>query len=363
MSRQLVGVVEHHDRTRFEITGISFGWNERGELRPRLVEAFDHFLDVKARSDAEIAGLLREMEIDIAVDLGGYTESARCGILTYRAAPLQVSYLGYPGTTGAEWVDYIIADSIVAPDADAGFYSETIARLAHCYLPADRKRRIAPVTPSRMALGLPRDGFVFCCFNNNYKFNPEIFGIWMRLLKAVEDSVLWLLTPDAAAVANLRREAVARGVAENRLVFAPYAPADADHLARLRSADLFLDTLPYNAHATANDALWAGLPVITCEGHTFPGRVAASQIKALGLPELISASLADYEALALSLARDRAALSALKLKLARLRNTAPLFDTEAYTRDLESLYLTMWQRQQEGLKPEPIGPGGRRQPA
>jgi protein O-GlcNAc transferase len=291
------------------------------------------------------------MEIDIAVDLKGFTQDARPGILALRPSPVQVNYLGYPGTMGAPYIDYLIADRCIVPDGHKRFYSEKIVHLPDSYQCNDRKRVIADRTPARADEGLPEMGFVFCSFNGSFKITPEMFDIWMRLLKAAEGSVLWLLDDNPASVRNLKRQAEARGVSAQRLVFAPRRRLE-DHLARHRLADLFLDALPCNAHTTASDALWAGLPVLTCTGETFAGRVAASLLSAVGLPELITESLASYEALAMRLARDPAALSAVKANLAEQRDVAPLFDTMRFTRNLESAYLTMWERAQSGMPAE-----------
>jgi predicted O-linked N-acetylglucosamine transferase (SPINDLY family) len=315
-------------------------------MRKRLQAAFDRFVDVQNMADAEVAALLREMEVDIAVDLKGLTGDSRPAILAPRPAPIQVSYLGYPGTMGAAYIDYIIADRIVIPEDRKGSYSEAVVYLPDTYAPADCKRRISDHTPSRAEAGLPESGFVFCSFNNSYKITPAIFDIWMRLLRNIEGSVLWLLATDAAAVGNLRREAEARGVSPDRLVFAPRTSVE-DHLARHRLADLFLDTLPCNAHTTASDALWAGLPLVTCLGSTFAGRVAASLLNAIGMSELVASSPANYEALALKLARDPNALAAVKAKLLRNRETYPLFDTDLFCKNIEAAYEFMWQRHQK----------------
>jgi predicted O-linked N-acetylglucosamine transferase (SPINDLY family) len=346
----MAGVFECHDRERFQTAAVSFGPDDRSEMRGRLVAAFDSFIEVRDKSDREVAALMRQMEIDIVVDLKGYTQDSRPGILAYRAASLQVSYLGFPGTMGADYIDYIIADRTVIPAQHERFYSEKIAHLPDTYQANDDKRRISANALARRDFGLPEGAFVFCCFNNNFKIMPEMFVIWMRLLKAVERSVLWLLEDNAAVSRNLRSEAAARGIAPERLVFAGRANLDV-HLARHRLADLFLDTLPYNAHTSASDALWAGLPLITCLGETFAGRVAASLLRAVGLPELITESLEDYEALALSLARDPAMLSALKDKLAHNRDACPLFDTERFTRNLEAIYRVIVERCRQGLAP------------
>jgi predicted O-linked N-acetylglucosamine transferase (SPINDLY family) len=348
----IVGCFEHHDKMRFETTAISLGKDDKSEMRRRIEAAFDRFIDVKDVNDAKVAGMIRELEIDIAIDLNGYTGHSRSGILARRPAPVQVNYLGFAGTMDVAYIDYIIADHVVMPEQQQIHYSEKVVCLPHAYLPNDRKRRIADETPCRIEAELPETGFVFACFNNAYKIGPEIFDVWMRLLREVERSVLWLQSASNAAVTNLRREAMARGIAPERLVFAPHVARPEGHLARLRLVDLFLDTLPYNAHATACDALWAGVPVITCTGKTFPGRVASSLLHAVGMPELVTASLAEYEELALTLARNPERLAALKEKLARNRNTEPLFDTARFTRDLESAYIKMWERQQSQLSPE-----------
>jgi protein O-GlcNAc transferase len=344
------GLFEAHDRQRLEITAISFGPHDCGAMRQRLVRAFDQFIDVRHMSDAQAAELLRTLEIDIAVDLKGYTADARPGILARRAAPIQVGYLGYPGTMGLEQIDYLLADRIVLPPEERTHYTEQVVYLPDCYQVNDACRAIGAHTPSRAALGLPASGFVFCCFNNHYKITPGVFDIWMRLLRQVPGSVLWLLEDNPVAAANLRREAAARGVDAGRLVFAARLPPE-EHLARHRLADLFLDTLPYNAHTTASDALWAGLPVLTCMGRAFPGRVAASLLHALGLPELVSGDLDEYAARALELAMDPEQLAALRARLSENRSTHPLFDTARFCRQLEAAYTTMWQRRQQGLSP------------
>jgi predicted O-linked N-acetylglucosamine transferase (SPINDLY family) len=318
-------------------------------MRRRIRTAFDRFIDVQAMGDFEVAKLLRELEIDIVVDLNGDSGDSRTGIFAHRPAPVQVSFLGYPGTMGLPFFDYIIADKIVIPDRHRIHYAEQVVYMPHTYMPNDRTRKILPKAPSRTEAGLPTTGFVFACHNFEYKIAPEIFDIWMRLLKTVDDSVLWLKSPNPWALINLRRQAGARGVASQRLVFAPRVPEAKEHLARLQLADLFLDTLPYNAHASACDALWAGVPVVTCLGNTFPGRVAASLLHAIGLPELATASLAEYENLATALALDRDRLAAINAKLTHKRYTEPLFDTARFTRDLESAYSIMWKRQQDGL--------------
>jgi predicted O-linked N-acetylglucosamine transferase (SPINDLY family) len=334
------GLFECHDKSRFEITALSFGQNDNSPPRRRLEAAFEHFIDVRDNSDQEIAALMRRSEIDITVDLMGFTKDNRLGVLARRAAPVQVNYLGYPGTIGAPYMDYILADATVIPEDQDAFYVERVVRLPATYQINDNRRAISQHTPTRSECGLPQNAFVFCCFNNPQKIAPEIFDIWMRLLRATEGSVLWLITGNAKVAANLRLEADKRGVAPGRLIFAPKASV-ADHLARHRLADLCLDTLPYNAHTTASDALWAGLPVLTCLGETFAGRVAASLLKAIGLDMLITRTLAEYEALALRLARDSAYLATLKDMLTRNRDASPLFDTQRATRHIETAYQTM----------------------
>lgn len=346
----VAGVFEHHDRARFETTALSFGPDDKSSMRTRIQSAFDRFIDIRDMSDADAADIMRKTEIDIAIDLTGYTGISRTGILARRPAPLQVNYLGFPATMGAEYIDYIVGDRIVIPGEDAPYYSEKIVWLPDAYQANDTKRRIAFRAPERAEQGLPDNGFVFCCFNNNQKILPVMFDVWMRLLRDVEGSVLWLLQDNAAAKRNLKREAEARGVNSDRLVFAPRA-SPPDHLARQRLADLFLDTLPYNAHTTASDALWAGLPIVTTPGSTFAGRVAASLLTAVGLPELIAPSLEAYEALALKLALNPAELGALKAKLKRNRDTAPLFDTARITRHLETAYTRMVERFLAGEPP------------
>jgi predicted O-linked N-acetylglucosamine transferase (SPINDLY family) len=350
------GLFEQHDKSRFEITALSFGQNDKSPVRRRLEAAFEHFIDVGGKTDQEIAALMRRAEIDIAVDLMGFTKDNRLGVLARRAAPIQVNYLGYPGTMGAPYMDYILADATVIPEDHDAFYAERVVRLPGTYQINDNRRAISQRTPTREECGLPQNGFVFCCFNNPQKITPEIFDIWMRLLRATEGSVLWLITGNVKVAANLRAEAEKRGVAPERLIFAPKASV-ADHLARHRLADLCLDTLPYNAHTTASDALWAGLPVLTCLGETFAGRVAASLLKAIGLDATITRTLAEYEALALRLARDPAYLAALKDRLIRNRDASPLFDTQSATRHIETAYQTMADIARRNEKPRSFNVG------
>jgi len=342
---------ERHDRSRFELVALSIGPAVDDDMRRRIIAAFDRFIDVEARSDREIAALARELEIDIAVDLKGYTGDGRPGIFACRAAPVQVAYIGYPGTSGMATMDYLLADRILVPEASRPHYSEKIVTLPHSYQVNDSRRTISDRHYARAELGLPEKGFVFCCFNSSYKILPPTFALWMRLLRQVEGSVLWLLGDPPDAIANLRQQAMKHGVDGARLVFAGRLPL-ADHLARHRAADLFLDTLPYNAHTTASDALWAGLPVLTCMGQSFASRVAASLLGAVGLPELVTTTSADYEALALALARQPERLEAIRRKLLANRATAPLFDAGRFAADLERAYTSMHERRRAGLPPD-----------
>ena len=348
-------VIELHDRSRFEIFGISAGANDGGEQRRRLEATFDVFIDVSAMTDAALARRIAEAEVDILVDLGGYTKDGRILALAHRPAPVQVTYLGYPGPTGAPFIDYAIIDANVVPASDAHAYSEKLVYLSDCFLCNDRKRLIADRTPSRAECGLPEDGFVFCCFNNSYKINAPVFDSWMRLLGAVPGSVLWLRADNNSARANLQREATARGVAPQRLVFAESVGSNSEHLARQRLADLFIDTFPYNAHSTASDALWVGLPVLTRTGRSFASRVAGSLLHAIGLPELVTSSFPEYEALALRLATHPAELRALRDRLAYNRATHPLFDTPRWTHHLEAAYQEMWRLHCDGKPPRSFG--------
>ena len=334
---------ELHDRARFEVIGFSYGADDGSPARARLKKAFDRFVDARAMDDAAAARQLHELQVDIAVDLKGHTPDARPGIFAQRPAPLQVSYLGYPGPMGAPFIDYVIADRTVIPDGEERYFSEQVSRLPHSYQVNDATRAIAKGKLARAQAGLPDGAFVFCAFNNSYKITPRFFDAWLRLLAGVPGSVLWLLDDNPTARRNLEASARDSGIEPARLVFAARMP-HAEHLARHRLADLFLDNLPCNAHTTASDALWAGLPVLTCAGTTFAGRVAASLLEAVGLPELITPSLERYEALALELARNRSMLGAYRERLARNRLTHPLFDTDLFRRHLEAAYETMWQR-------------------
>jgi protein O-GlcNAc transferase len=340
MPRLLAGMFERHDREKFEVIAISFGPDDGSPMRARLKAAFDQFHDVRLSSDAAIADLIAGLGVDIAVDLMGYTTHSRPGLFARRPAPVQASYMGYPGTLGAAHYDYIISDDVVTPQAHQAFFTEKLMPLPDTYWGTDDKREDAGPAPSRAGAGLPERGFVFCCFNNNWKIGPAQFDSWMRLLKAVPDSVLWLLQDSPEAVKNLRGHAGARGVAAERLIFAPRVTPD-EHLARHRLADLFLDTQPYGAHTTASDALWCGVPVVTELGAGFPGRVAASILTAMGLSELVMKNTAAYEKLALALAKDPAKLAALKAKIAANRKTTPLFDTARFTKHMEAAFEKM----------------------
>lgn len=335
---------ELHDRSAFDVFGVSFGPDDGSRLRSRVLAALDTCLDARDRSDLEIATWLRAQQIDIAVDLKGYTAFARPGIFALRPAPIQVSYLGYPGTMAAPFIDYLVADSFVVPEADQRYYTEKIAYLPDSYQVNDRRRRMSERTPTRAQAGLPEKAFVFCCFNNNWKITAPVFDVWMRLLAGIPGSVLWLLEDNRWAIENLRHEASARGVAPERLIVCGRANNEA-HLARHRLADLFLDTFPYNAHTTASDALWAGLPLLTCSGRTFPSRVGGSLLRAAGLSELVTTSLEDYEMLARQLACESGRLESLRTRLTREREKLQLFDTPVFCKNLEAAYRHMWSMQ------------------
>jgi len=352
-SHLIVGVLEQHDQSRFEIFAFDNGWNDESDVRRRIEASVVEIIDINRLSDEAAAAVVRDHQIDILVNLNGYFGEERTGVFAERPAPIQVNYLGFPGTLGASYMDYVIADRCLIPPGEEDFYEEKIVYLPDCYQANDNRKAIAPRIFSRAECGLPQHGFVYCCFNNSYKIIPEVFDGWMRLLKDVSGSVLWLLEDSASAVSNLRREASARGVNSNRLVFAQRMPLS-DHLARHRLADLFLDTLPYNAHTTASDALWAGLPVLTQIGGTFPGRVAASLLQAIGLSELITANQDAYRQLAFELASDPQKLPPIKHKLASNRLTKPLFDTQLFTRRIEAAYEEMYKRHQSGLAPDHI---------
>ena len=351
VAQLLAPLVERHDRARFEVTAFSFGGAEPGDpLRGRLEAAFEHFEDVRALSAAQVAALARERGLDIAVDLMGHTGRARTAIFAHRAAPIQAQFLGFAGTMGADCIDYLVADAIAIPPAHRASYTESIATLPHTALVNELARPIGP-QPARAALGLPAEGFVFCCFCNRTKITPDAFDVWMRLLDQVPASVLWLARAGEVAVGNLRREARARGVDPARLVFADRVPAMPDHLGRLGAADLFLDTFHYNGHVTTSDALFAGLPVLTRMGDSFASRVSASLLAALGLPELVASSTEDYAALALRLASEPETLRSLRARLAGARASSPAFDVGRLAGELERAYEAMVERHRSGLAP------------
>ena len=344
---------ELHDKSQFELIGFSFGPIKNDEMRQRLEKSFDYFIEVGNKSDIETAQLSRSLNIDIAVDLKGFTKDLRAGIFAHRAAPIQVNYLGYPGTMGADYIEYIIADKTLIPLDAQSCYSEKVVYLPNSYQVNDRGRLISERQFTRLELGLPEDRFVFCCFNNNYKILPATFDGWMRILKAVEGSVLWLLQDNLWAVENLKKEAQKQGIDAKRLVFADRMPLS-EHLARHCQANLFLDTFPYNAHTTASDALWTGLPVLTLMGQSFASRVAASLLNAMGSPELVTNTREEYEALAIELAMNPKKLADIKLKLTNNRLTTPLFDTPLFARHLESAYIKMYEQYLKGFPPECI---------
>jgi predicted O-linked N-acetylglucosamine transferase (SPINDLY family) len=354
----IAGLFEHHDRERFEVTALSYGQHDGSRMRARLEHSVEHFVDVSRLSDREVAEWLQRHGIHIAVDLKGLTGGARTGIFARRAAPLQINFLGYPGTMGAEYMDYIIADAHVIPADDQKHYAEKVVYLPECYQPNDSKRPLPARERTRKEYGLPEAGFVFCCFNNLYKITPEIFEAWMGLLREAAGSSLWLLEGTPAAMRSLHAHAARRGIASERIVFAPHI-ALAQHLARYRHADLFLDTVPCNAHTTASDALWMGVPVLTVTGETFAGRVATSLLHAVGLPQQCTRSIADYAAHAMRLASTPSELSALKGHLEHGRSAFPLFDTARYCRELEAAYQEIWARHARGERPSMLAVGNR----
>ena len=339
-----------HDRNRFRVVGYSYGPDDGSPARERLIRSFDQFVDIRNEWFVESARRIRGDGVQILVDLKGYTADARPKIMALRPAPIQVNYLGYPGTMGSDAIDYAIVDSVVVPREEQVFFTEKLVWMPDCYQVNDSTRAISERKPSRQEYGLPENGFVFCCFNASYKITPKVFNVWTRLLKAVPGSVLWLLESNPYATANLKREAEDRGVADQRLVFAGHLPY-ADHLARFAVADLFLDTFPYNAHTLASDALWGGCPVVSCSGRTFPSRVAGSLLRSVGLAELVCGSLTEYENLALALAGDAGRLRAVREKLWTTRVAAPVFDTRRFVRHLETAFETMWELYRRGEAP------------
>jgi predicted O-linked N-acetylglucosamine transferase (SPINDLY family) len=349
----MAGVFELHDKSRFDLVAFSYGPDVNDAMRQRLLKCFDSFVDVRAVSDLEVTRRSRELGIDIAIDLKGYAPGGRTGIFSERCAPIQVNFLGFPGTMGVDYIDYIVADRTLIPAENRKHNAEKIVYLPDTYQPNDTHRPSPMEAPTRQALGLPAKGFVFCCLNDCYKISPLVFDRWMRILRAVEQSVLWLFVDRDEAAQNLRKEATKRGVDEGRLVFCKRVPVT-EHLARYRVADLFLDTLPCNAHTTASEAMWLGLPVLTCMGDAFAARVAASLLNAIDLPEMITTNLDDYESLAIELARNPARLQQVKEKLWRNRLSTPLFDTRLFAKNIEAAYAEMYRRYQEGLPPDHI---------
>ena len=344
---------ELHDKSRFEIVAFDNGWDDKSPRRKRIEAAFDEWIDISRMSDDQAAALIADKEIDVLVNLNGFFGKPRQGIFAKKPAPIEVNYLGFPGTIGSTYMDYLIADNVVIPKESRQYYTEKIVHLPHCYQANDSSRKIDGRKFSKKELGLPEEGFVFCCFNNSYKILPQMFDIWMRLLHSIPGSVLWLIEDNQDATRHLQQEAQARGISAARIIFAKRVPLS-EHLGRHQCADLFLDTLPYNAHTTASDALWAGLPVLTCTGTSFAGRVASSMLTVLDLPELITTSVAQYESLAYELASQPEKLHQIKTKLAKNRLHSPLFNADLIARELESAYLAMYKRFQEGLPPEHI---------
>ncbi len=350
MAYLLAGLFEAHDRTRFEVFAISFRSDPRSPMAERLRLAFEHFIDVGERPDEEIAELIHALQIDIAVDLMGYTAEERPGVLVRRPASVQVSYIGFPATMGAEHMDYIIADPYVIPPTSARYFSEHVVRLPECFQANDSKRFSDPKTVTRAEVGLPQDAFVWCAFHASFKINPPLFDIWARLLRARPNSVLWLISNTALAELNLRREAARRGLEPDRLIFAKREPYPR-HLARLALANLCLDTWPFNGGATTSDALWSGVPVVTCSGRAFTSRMSGSLLRSMGLLDLVTDNFSEYERLALSLAADESALASIRERLKAGRATGTLFDTDRFRRHLESAYIRMWQRHERS---EPV---------
>jgi predicted O-linked N-acetylglucosamine transferase (SPINDLY family) len=354
VSQLMVEIIELHNRDRFEIYAFSFGVDTKDQMRQRMEKAFDRFFDVKNFSELEIARLAREQAIDIAIDLGGYTKDSRAQIFAERVAPLQINYLGYPGTLGSECTDYFMGDRVTIPDDNYINFSEKIIFLPNSFQPNPRQRLIADKKVSRQSYKLPESGFIFCCFNNTWKITPDIFESWIRILNKVKDSILWLSDTHPIAKRNMLTVFTANNIHLSRIVFAERLPSLADHLQRYLSVNLFLDTFPYCAHTTASDALWAGLPVLTRSGESFVSRGAASQLSNIGLTELVTSSNDDYESLAIELATNPEKLLALKAKLASNRTTAPLFNPQLLTQHIESAYQATYDRYHAGLPPDHI---------
>ena len=343
-----------HDRKKFEIHAFSFGPDTQDEFNLRIKKGVDHYHDVRSLPDKDVVLLSRSLKIDIAVDLGGFTKNSRTGIFAMRAAPIQVNYLGYSGTMAAEYMDYIIADQTIIPENMKQHYSESIAYLPYSYMVTDSLTKNSKMKFTRKDEELPANGFVFCCFNKHYKIAPNTFFAWMRILKKVEGSVLWMPEADSAIITNLKQQAIKYGVEGDRLIFAPRLALKEDHLSRMQLADLFLDTLPYNAHTTSSDALRIGVPVLTCIGKSFTSRVSASLLNAVNLPELITTSLEHYESLAIKLATNPEEFKSLKDKLVNNLSTSALFNTKLFTKHLDSTYIEMHEKYLKGIDPEDI---------
>jgi predicted O-linked N-acetylglucosamine transferase (SPINDLY family) len=339
----MAGLFEKHDRNRFETYAFSFGPVKKDAMRARAEAAFDHFVEASELSDKAIALLARHFEIDIAIDLKGFTTHSRAGIFSYRAAPIQINYLGYPGTMGANFIDYIIADETVIPQDYEKFYTEKVIHTACCYQVNDSKRLIPEFIFSRTQLGLPENAFVFSSFNNNFKITPNVFDVWCRLLKNVNDSVLWLLADNPVATNNLRREALSRDIDPDRLVFAPRVRPE-QHLARHAAADLFLDCFPCSAHTTASDALLAGLPIVTLRGETFASRVASSLLKSVGLTDLICDTIEEYQNIAENLAKAPSILNEIKNNLKTQEARKILYNTNNFTQEFEEILTNIYNQ-------------------
>jgi predicted O-linked N-acetylglucosamine transferase (SPINDLY family) len=344
----MAGVYECHDKTTFTVFAFDNGFDDGSNLRKRIEGSVDHIISIKNKSTQAVADQIRELEIDILINLNGFYGDGRQDVFALCPAPIQVNYLGFPGTIGVNYFDYLIADKTVIPESSQNFYMENIAYLPNSYQANDSKCAISDKNFTRQEFGLPEGAFVFCCFNNNYKITPHMFDCWMRILDQVPSSVLWLIEDNQSASKNLRLEAINRGISADRIIFSERIPLP-EHLARHCLADLFLDTLPYNAHTTASDALWAGLPVLTCLGDTFPGRVATSLLNAIDLPEMIVDNIHEYERLAIELAQNPGQLAHVRAKLLKNRENSPLFNTSLFTQNLETLYIKMMESHQNGL--------------
>jgi predicted O-linked N-acetylglucosamine transferase (SPINDLY family) len=353
-STLMTELFELHDKNRFELFAFDNGWDDGSELRGRINKAFNTIVDISRLDDLHVATMIKQKQIDILVNLNGYFGEHRTRVFGYKPSPIQASYLGFSATMGTDYIDYIIADRYVIPPEHRTFYTERVVYLPHTFQVNDSKRQVAIRTPARAESMLPDIGFVFCCFNNNFKITPDVFDCWLRILRRVDGSVMWLSEHNAKAAGNLRKEAEIRGVDPERLVFAKRTPSLPDHLARHRLADLFLDTIPFNAGATASDALWAGLPLLTCSGETYTARMAGSLLNAIGLPELITTTLDAYEQMAVDLATHPEKLAAIRHKLAENRLIMPLFDTQLFTNHIEAAYSAMYERYQAGLPPDDI---------